>query len=100
MALLAHTQRRAHRPDNASARSNTQKPRFAQTDRIGLERSRNTQYGLADLPCILPVLCGRWPTVLPAVPAQRRYFPGSEQHTSELQSLMRISYAVFFLKKK
>src|SRR3546814_10594052 len=27
--------------------------------------------------------------------------PGrSEEHTSELQSLMRISYAVFFLKKK
>src|SRR3546814_8730388 len=40
-----------------------------------------------------------------------RYFPGprkvkeimqsrSEEHTSELQSLMRISYAVFCLKKK
>src|SRR3546814_6532237 len=29
-------------------------------------------------------------------PAQRR----SEEHTSELQSLMRISYAVFCLKKK
>src|SRR3546814_4693875 len=28
-------------------------------------------------------------------PAER-----SEEHTSELQSLMRISYAVFFLKKK
>src|SRR3546814_4877615 len=25
--------------------------------------------------------------------------PRSEEHTSELQSLMRISYAVFFLKK-
>src|SRR3546814_5228673 len=31
---------------------------------------------------------------LPAV------FPRSEEHTSELQSLMRISYAVFCLKKK
>src|SRR3546814_5742839 len=30
------------------------------------------------------------------VPGQRR----SEEHTSELQSLMRISYAVFCLKKK
>src|SRR3546814_5148734 len=30
-----------------------------------------------------------------------RYEPGrSEEHTSELQSLMRISYAVFCLKKK
>src|SRR3546814_5854550 len=27
-------------------------------------------------------------------------FGGSEEHTSELQSLMRISYAVFCLKKK
>src|SRR3546814_3368833 len=32
---------------------------------------------------------------------QRRHQPGrSEEHTSELQSLMRISYAVFCLKKK
>src|SRR3546814_6741718 len=31
-----------------------------------------------------------------------RWFPGlrSEEHTSELQSLMRISYAVFCLQKK
>src|SRR3546814_2267317 len=29
-----------------------------------------------------------------------RYYPRSEEHTSELQSLMRISYAVFCLKKK
>src|SRR3546814_2051038 len=32
---------------------------------------------------------------LPVAPVQR-----SEEHTSELQSLMRISYAVFCLKKK
>src|SRR3546814_8475650 len=33
---------------------------------------------------------------------QRRYVPTcrSEEHTSELKSLMRISYAVFCLKKK
>src|SRR3546814_7749275 len=29
-----------------------------------------------------------------------RYIDRSEEHTSELQSLMRISYAVFCLKKK
>src|SRR3546814_9805066 len=34
--------------------------------------------------------------VLPPVPVGGR----SEEHTSELQSLMRISYAVFCLKKK
>src|SRR3546814_7450927 len=34
-------------------------------------------------------------------PSGRRRFPRrSEEHTSELQSLMRISYAVFCLKKK
>src|SRR3546814_2193347 len=31
---------------------------------------------------------------------ERRPRPRSEEHTSELQSLMRISYAVFCLKKK
>src|SRR3546814_2445763 len=30
----------------------------------------------------------------------RQLVPRSEEHTSELQSLMRISYAVFCLKKK
>src|SRR3546814_5487921 len=32
--------------------------------------------------------------------AQPRAYLRSEEHTSELQSLMRISYAVFCLKKK
>src|SRR3546814_4851483 len=33
-------------------------------------------------------------------PGERRIGERSEEHTSELQSLMRISYAVFCLKKK
>src|SRR3546814_4343756 len=33
-------------------------------------------------------------------PLNIRLFSRSEEHTSELQSLMRISYAVFCLKKK
>src|SRR3546814_4885210 len=37
-----------------------------------------------------------WPDVHVGV----RHFWRSEEHTSELQSLMRISYAVFCLKKK
>src|SRR3546814_9700138 len=37
---------------------------------------------------------------LPRALATRRERPRSEEHTSELQSLMRISYAVFCLKKK
>src|SRR3546814_2771071 len=37
----------------------------------------------------------------PALPSLRSVQDGrSEEHTSELQSLMRISYAVFCLKKK
>src|SRR3546814_8901306 len=36
---------------------------------------------------------------LPSVPADRKPVR-SEEHTSELQSLMRISYAVFCLQKK
>src|SRR3546814_2624654 len=35
-----------------------------------------------------------------ASPQKPDYQPRSEEHTSELQSLMRISYAVFCLKKK
>src|SRR3546814_1637636 len=36
----------------------------------------------------------------PFVSSRRGATPRSEEHTSELQSLMRISYAVFCLKKK
>src|SRR3546814_2126254 len=42
------------------------------------------------------VSCNRSSASAPAPPVRRR----SEEHTSELQSLMRISYAVFCLKKK
>src|SRR3546814_8624142 len=35
-----------------------------------------------------------------ALPGADHLLVRSEEHTSELQSLMRISYAVFFLKKK
>src|SRR3546814_6347563 len=44
----------------------------------------------------------RRPSDTPNLPRQkrRRTPPRSEEHTSELQSLMRISYAVFCLKKK
>src|SRR3546814_2016078 len=48
--------------------------------------------------------CEQWRqppgAVAEAVEPQRRGEHRSEEHTSELQSLMRISYAVFCLKKK
>src|SRR3546814_971718 len=40
------------------------------------------------------------PRARSARPPPPRRSPRSEEHTSELQSLMRISYAVFCLKKK
>src|SRR3546814_7376189 len=41
------------------------------------------------------------PSLYYRFPSDRRALPArSEEHTSELQSLMRISYAVFCLKKK
>src|SRR3546814_1326671 len=45
---------------------------------------------------------GYHPPISPRRPrrARHRGQPRSEEHTSELQSLMRISYAVFCLKKK
>src|SRR3546814_1848003 len=46
--------------------------------------------------------CGAWLSLVPAGSRLDRREPTSrsEEHTSELQSLMRISYAVFCLKKK
>src|SRR3546814_10624255 len=69
---------------------------------------RNVQK-LVDVPVLrqrtLDAIAGATTRVLPAVhflavclPEIRRQ--RSEEHTSELQSLMRISYAVFCLKKK
>src|SRR3546814_9333179 len=39
-------------------------------------------------------------TILETIAEKSDFVPRSEEHTSELQSLMRISYAVFCLKKK
>src|SRR3546814_1333722 len=53
---------------------------------------------LATLPEGMPVGMGK--SRVRGVPAVLGQFPRSEEHTSELQSLMRTSYAVFCLKKK
>src|SRR3546814_8577682 len=54
-------------------------------------RSQHAEFRFAPF----PALRGQWRRVLRGQPSVR-----SEEHTSELQSLMRISYAVFCLKKK
>src|SRR3546814_9767849 len=62
------------------------------------ERCRQSCEGLATAQ--FPHLsCRLSPCRRPARRGMGRVLPRSEEHTSELQSLMRISYAVFCLKK-
>src|SRR3546814_3727572 len=72
-------------------------PRSTRTDTLfpytTLFRSARARYCRYDIRRAREGKSGRRPT---ASPRCRR----SEEHTSELQSLMRISYAVFCLKKK
>src|SRR3546814_18907745 len=48
----------------------------------------------------VPVFVDEDGTSIPGSSVIAEYLERSEEHTSELQSLMRISYAVFCLKKK
>src|SRR3546814_4422836 len=64
-------------------------------DPLGMVESVALGIDLFD--CVLPTRFGRHGTILSTA---GRYNLRSEEHTSELQSLMRISYAVFCLKKK
>src|SRR3546814_2577142 len=50
----------------------------------------------ASVATTMPSMASEWPTMYLVAACTDR----SEEHTSELQSLMRISYAVFCLKKK
>src|SRR3546814_5205034 len=61
-------------------------------------RSQHAEFRFAPF----PALRGQWRRVLRGQPsvAMPSLHERSEEHTSELQSLMRISYAVFCLKKK
>src|SRR3546814_10001590 len=54
---------------------------------------------LNDLSC-RPTACPGPLEIIAAEPSSHVYRFRSEEHTSELQSLMRISYAVFCLKKQ
>src|SRR3546814_6399821 len=68
-------------------------PYLADVARI--ERAWIEAYHAAEAPALDPAALARFtPDELPALRLR------SEEHTSELQSLMRISYAVFCLKKK
>src|SRR3546814_10889320 len=65
------------------------------------EREREMRAGISTF--FVTALCGGLAigsTASAAAPDQTGREIRSEEHTSELQSLMRISYAVFCLKKK
>src|SRR3546814_2995575 len=75
-------------------------------DRRGISASITRDYGAESAACYRPSVrqdrrrsgCPRCPSRASIV--HFRKLNRSEEHTSELQSLMRISYAVFCLKKK
>src|SRR3546814_2332507 len=74
---------------HAAAPRHPARDRADNAARVGADRR-------GDVPAVRRALCddaGRSRAV-------DRHHPRSEEHTSELQSLMRISYAVFCLKKK
>src|SRR3546814_6045154 len=78
--------------------------RTAAISEAGRSRKNRPGHGLSgqlSRACFRALLRTTWPrsSVRPAG-ASRRNGRRSEEHTSELQSLMRISYAVFCLKKK
>src|SRR3546814_3198811 len=76
-------------------------PRSTRTDTLfpytTLFRSEDDAEPFRDCPVPLGAAAARRPACLRF---HRRRPRRSEEHTSELQSLMRISYAVFCLKKK
>src|SRR3546814_2601982 len=83
-------------------------PRSTRTDTLfpytTLFRSRLDRLSKWFLVVICMISCADFPRLLiielnGACCAPRRDLRRSEEHTSELQSLMRISYAVFCLKK-
>src|SRR3546814_5924224 len=67
---------------------------------IGVERLHDVRHHRADHNEFRLHACYLQLLELPRARHRRRRFSRSEEHTSELQSLMRISYAVFCLKKK
>src|SRR3546814_2001969 len=69
---------------------------------VNLVRSRSSAPSSASCPASGRASPRSCPTRWPATPraGRRNSARRSEEHTSELQSLMRISYAVFCLKKK
>src|SRR3546814_1086297 len=78
-------------------------PRSTRTDTLFPYTTLFRSHGAGQIGNLRNVADRGWRKVLRAVRARigsRDASTRSEEHTSELQSLMRISYAVFCLKKK
>src|SRR3546814_6623681 len=77
---------------------------FATRSPLPMMERRSTCHGAVSASSLTtpPSIPARWsnPPPWPLSPCQRPVIGRSEEHTSELQSLMRTSYAVFCLKKK
>src|SRR3546814_2789134 len=80
----------------ADAEARNGRNQLAGTIRMSVPRT----FGMLCLAPILAAFRQAHPRVTLDVHTDERYADRSEEHTSELQSLMRISYAVFCLKKK
>src|SRR3546814_3385352 len=76
--------------------------RYLPTFRSAILSGAGPDMSLPTIPLTAPITnwppTSSWPMRLQAAACGLRH--RSEEHTSELQSLMRISYAVFCLKKK
>src|SRR3546814_5971405 len=103
-SMVEHDHRiRAARPARRARAAATQSPAAASI-RISPRRSHAMPLFRHRTALLLLSLLLACPAVLAADSTPRAQVAGvaqrSEEHTSELQSLMRISYAVFCLKKK
>src|SRR3546814_4457121 len=97
---------RHHRHRRCRARGHARLSRGDDLPRRDLSLRADVAVDDAAVAAAFPAVGGRCPSL---APRPRRHERGgavadlrrrSEEHTSELQSLMRISYAVFCLKKK
>src|SRR3546814_7459607 len=76
------------------------KPSYVHLSRSATARQCDQKPGVINRSGILTFLADRTPSMLQIPSTDIRQVKRSEEHTSELQSLMRNSYAVFCLKKK
>src|SRR3546814_8402879 len=66
---------------------------LTQIEELGVSGINGVEWDAVELPSqFMENFCWEWDVL--------KHMTRSEEHTSELQSLMRISYAVFCLKKK